>query len=418
MNSPERALSFLEFNLGAREGGKPVQFESLTLSNLYGFETGDGTLTCYLDVTEELQNRYGTLHGGCIATLVDIIGTAAQLTKYDRSGVSTNISVNYYRPAKGYRTVKIVGEVIKVGRSLHTIEVSVRDKETDQLLAKGIHIKTMTEAPTNLLAMAETFLERSSRAVREDGKPAIFDASALQGIYDIKARPGAITARMKVLEGHRNFMGNLHGGCTATLVDVVGSAALCTTTAKPHVSLSITTNYLRGAPLGSTIRVEAVVGTMAPSIDLTRAARFVNFTTKAKDKEGQPICFDAASLEGIYDVTAEEGAVTCYLRVGLRHRNLMGNLHGGCTAAMVDVIGSAALMTLVEVNHVSLSITTNYLRPAPVGSIVRIEAKVLKPGASVNTIEVFFYDDASGKLLLVEDDKFPGSVTLKQIPKL
>lgn len=72
---------------------------------------------------------------------MDIIGTAAQLTKYDRSGVSTNISVNYYRPARGYRTVKIVGEVIKVGRSLHTIEVSVRDKETDQLLAKGIHIK-------------------------------------------------------------------------------------------------------------------------------------------------------------------------------------------------------------------------------------------------------------------------------------
>ena len=66
---------------------------------------------------------------------------------------------------------------------------------------------------------------------------------------------------------------------------------------------------------------------------------------------------------------------------------------------MVDVIGSAALMTLVEGHHVSLSITTNYLRPAPVGSIVRIEAKVLKPGASVNTIEVFFYDDASGKLV-------------------
>lgn len=70
---------------------------------------------------------------------------------------------------------------------------------------------------------------------------------------------------------------------------------------------------------------------MAPSIDLTRAVRFVNFSTKAKDQEGQPICFDAASLEGIYDVTAEEGAVTCYLSVGLRHRNFMGNLHGGCT---------------------------------------------------------------------------------------
>lgn len=52
-----------------------------------------------------------------------------------------NISVNYYRPALGGRTVKIVGEVVKVGRSLHTIEVSIQDKETDRLLAKGIHIK-------------------------------------------------------------------------------------------------------------------------------------------------------------------------------------------------------------------------------------------------------------------------------------
>lgn len=66
MDSPERALSFLKFNLNAREDGKPIQFETLTLSNLYGFEVGDGLVTCYLDVTEELQNRYGTLHGGCI----------------------------------------------------------------------------------------------------------------------------------------------------------------------------------------------------------------------------------------------------------------------------------------------------------------------------------------------------------------
>lgn len=51
--------------------------------------------------------------------------------------------------------------------------------------------------------------------------------------------------------------------------------------------------------------------------------------------------------------------------------------HEHCDAAtIVDVIGSAALMTLVAGHHVSLSITTNYLRPAPVGSIVRIEAMV------------------------------------------
>lgn len=75
---------------------------------------------------------------------------------------------------------------------------------------------------------------------------------------------------------------------------------------------------------------------MASSIDLDRPLRFVNFCKSAKDGSGEPIGFDASSLEGIYDVSAREGAVTCYLRVGNRHRNFMGNLHGGYTGTWVS----------------------------------------------------------------------------------
>lgn len=32
-------------------------------------------------VDHSLQNAYGTLHGGCTATLVDVLGTMALLTK-------------------------------------------------------------------------------------------------------------------------------------------------------------------------------------------------------------------------------------------------------------------------------------------------------------------------------------------------
>lgn len=46
----------------------------------------------------------------------------------------------------------------------------------------------------------------------------------------------------------------------ATIVDDVGSAAMSTITTKPHVSLTITTNYLRAVPLGSTIRITGKVG--------------------------------------------------------------------------------------------------------------------------------------------------------------
>jgi acyl-coenzyme A thioesterase 13 len=34
-----------------------------------------------------VQNRYGTLHGGCVATLVDVVSTVALLTVSKDPGV-------------------------------------------------------------------------------------------------------------------------------------------------------------------------------------------------------------------------------------------------------------------------------------------------------------------------------------------
>lgn len=138
-----------------------------------------------------------------------------------------------------------------------------------------------TPGPEYLRA-AETFLLRCTASTGTDGNPLLFDGYSLKGLYDPEAKPGFISCRMKVGNNHRNFMGNLHGGCTATLVDVVGSAALCTVSSKPHVSLSITTNYLRAAPVGSTIRVEASVScvfvlALACVLEHDKNAHFLSF---------------------------------------------------------------------------------------------------------------------------------------------
>jgi hypothetical protein len=42
-------------------------------------------------------------------------------------------------------------------------------------------------------------------------------------------------------------------------------------------------------------------------------------------------------------------------------------VHGGCIATLVDVIGSAAIVTLADRGGVSVSINTTYLSPAPIG---------------------------------------------------
>lgn len=51
----------------------------------------------------------------------------------------------------------------------------------------------------------------------------------------------------------------LHGGCTATIVDTVGSAALVTVSKRGGVSIAINTTYLAGMPMGEDVEVEAKV---------------------------------------------------------------------------------------------------------------------------------------------------------------
>jgi len=53
------------------------------------------------------------------------------------------------------------------------------------------------------------------------------------------------------------------------------------------------------------------------------------------------------------------------------------------TATLVDVIGSAAIVTQADRGGVSLSINTNYLSPCPIGKVVEIEAVVAKVGAGL-----------------------------------
>lgn len=82
-----------------------------------------GGIKCTMPVLQKVQNRYGTLHGGCVgellpaticqdgcllqkmlphkpsawraATLVDTVGSAALVTKVENAGVSLHISVDY-----------------------------------------------------------------------------------------------------------------------------------------------------------------------------------------------------------------------------------------------------------------------------------------------------------------------------------
>jgi acyl-coenzyme A thioesterase 13 len=102
-----------------------------------------GRVVLAVPVTKQRCNRYGTLHGGCIAALVDIVSTAALLagSKSKASGVTLDLNVSYATAAKLHSVVLVEAETLKVGRSTALLSVTLRDEKTGALVATGRHTK-------------------------------------------------------------------------------------------------------------------------------------------------------------------------------------------------------------------------------------------------------------------------------------
>ena len=116
--SPDDPMSFIEkakaFGANALLGAFTHvgnRFDR-TLANMeiLQLDTAKGRVLCRLPVDEGVQNGWKTLHGGCIATCVDVAGTLALLAKDPtKPGVSVELSTSYCSAAKAGTTVLIEG---------------------------------------------------------------------------------------------------------------------------------------------------------------------------------------------------------------------------------------------------------------------------------------------------------------------
>ena len=82
-----------------------------------------------------------------------------------------------------------------------------------------------------------------------------------------------LAVEVPVVARHANSFGNMHGGALATLVDVVTTAAELGRVGgrRPTVSVDLSVSYLTGAPVGSTLVVEATVDRLGRSVVFTTA---------------------------------------------------------------------------------------------------------------------------------------------------
>jgi len=110
-----------------------------TLVGLDVFEIGSGRVWARINVSEAVENFFGVLHGGAIATLVDDIGSIAIITAdhYNRPGVTTDLNLSYFVPAKTGDSVLIEAEVLMCGLTLAFADVTLRREQDGKMLARG-----------------------------------------------------------------------------------------------------------------------------------------------------------------------------------------------------------------------------------------------------------------------------------------
>merc|ERR1711862_48943 len=120
---------------------KPPSFDAV-LKNIRVISAEEGKCVCELTVTEEHQNRGGTLHGGLSATLVDTVTTCALMTAEGGApGVSVDLNVSYLNAAKVGEDIVISANTLKVGKTLAFLKADITRKSDGKLVATGSHTK-------------------------------------------------------------------------------------------------------------------------------------------------------------------------------------------------------------------------------------------------------------------------------------
>ena len=112
------------------------------------------------------------------------------------------------------------------------------------------------------------------------------------------------------------------------------------------------------------------------------------------------------TLIGPLFIKHEDGVDTIGWRVQRPHCNAYPMAHGGMTTAFADILTSYAVYSKQEPRGevLTISLTTDFLSAAPLGSWVQGSGKVVMMGASVafSTCEIY----ADGKLIAHGSGKF------------
>jgi acyl-coenzyme A thioesterase 13 len=90
------------------------------------------------------------LHGGCAATLVDVLSTTillgvSQPGKFRFGGVSRNLKLTYLRPVPMETEARMVCEIVHVGKRLALLRAEIQKVDSGDVCVVGEHEKANTD---------------------------------------------------------------------------------------------------------------------------------------------------------------------------------------------------------------------------------------------------------------------------------
>ena len=129
---------------------KTFDSEALKGCDVHDIRAEDGAVSCKVWVRPTTANMFSTMHGGCHATLIDVVSTAALVTLTGRPGVSVTLSINYLRPGVANSELEVRSRVVKYGKKLGTIVTDIIDIVSGETCVTGTHVKAMSSTEENL----------------------------------------------------------------------------------------------------------------------------------------------------------------------------------------------------------------------------------------------------------------------------
>jgi acyl-coenzyme A thioesterase 13 len=329
------------------------------------------------------------MHGGAIASAIDVATTAAIVSTGTFPGVSASLGVSYLAGCAPGEELRLVATVLKAGARLAFTDARLYGAD-GRLLARGHHLK-FVEPPSRLIgwllrlrpSVSTWLLERliaRRQSVRVGSRELRFGD---KGRNDDKP-PGDPL--------HRPFDPHVEG-TTGLPRDDAGK--------REYFAQYGRGKYPFGgwdAPLGGALE----------------------FSGPAEEQQPPPSTPDAPLLEAETAQPRHDPAASWSFTVGPRacavalfslpsslhcqttnrpsaplplpasgHRNTFGALHGGCTASLVDVLGTAAIALDNPLEcGVALSLEVEYASAAKTGDKLVCTAEHLKRGGRIAAVEV------------------------------